>query len=343
MKERENLADLSSLPGPEPISFPWERVIFFANPGPSSEKIRITTFSSVVKRYTSSSDFKNAYSELTRGFYGSDFRMANKWLLKKGIVDIKAGVAALPEYLKSGDRENAKPWRPKTVDRKISSFSGLVKFVEKKKLVEKGAVDAFREAVKDIIAIRSEEGFGQEKRKLLSSRQLKKLYAYALNDPSPAGRRNAAILGIMIETGAGPNEICALNNSDVEEFGDKPYARVTFAGKKNARKKRFFDLSVDVSPSVLNFARSRPEGEALFTRDRDIEKQGAQHLTRAGLWFIIKKIGEAVKINDLCAEDIEFSVIVNYVRGNSGQPLAKIGKRFGRNAHAVREILGRAA
>src|SRR5438132_5707580 len=97
--------------------------------------------------------------------------------------------------------------------------------------------------------------------------------------------RDAAIVGVLADTGLRANEFCELTVQDVE----LDFERIRVVGKGG--RQRFVGLGARAQASVDRYLRRRPKGRSELWIN-----QVGKPITTSGLYQIIERIGEAAKV-----------------------------------------------
>jgi integrase/recombinase XerD len=120
-----------------------------------------------------------------------------------------------------------------------------------------------------------------------------------INDETPAGVRDRAMLELMYATGIRASEVCAANISDID-------LRIGFISVKSSGKTRMVPIGRPARAALRNYLmnarkellKNKKDDKALFL------SYIGERLTRQGVWKILKYRGEAAGLADKISPQI---------------------------------------
>ncbi|MEM7481081.1 MAG: site-specific integrase [Acidobacteriota bacterium] len=225
-------------------------------------------------------------------------------------------------------------YAPATVNKVLSALRGVLKTCWRLGLVDS---ETYARAA-DVSNVRARvlpagQGLGCE--------QVEKLLATCVADPSPAGRRDAAIFAVLYGGGLRRAELCGL---DLEDFG-KDGCRLTIRSGKGRQDRRIF-LHEDSCQLIRTWIATRGEsGGPLFC---PVSAAGTLRLTRLrgeAVRFILQKRQRQAGLDGLTPHDfrrafvsrlLDAGVDVFTVQKLAGHADAKTTARYDRRGDAAR-------
>ncbi len=208
-------------------------------------------------------------------------------------------------------------YRPTTVARKLAALKSFFRYLHTKELIASDPVEKLE-------APRIQKDLPQ----VLSPEQINHLFAQ-VDQTTPAGLRDFAMLHILYSTGMRASEIVSLNLDDF----DASSATITcLAHEEQTKPERVLPLSSVALAAVLEYLeRARPclarpakEQRALFLNHH------GERLTRQGFWLIIKSYARQAGITDITPHMVRHSFALLMLKG--GMELRSIQALLG-HAH----------
>lgn len=167
----------------------------------------------------------------------------------------------------------------------------------------------------------------------ISQHQVDELLELPLQNGTPEGLRDKAMLEVLYATGMRVSELVALNVDDVA-FDAKTVRCLGRQGRE--RTVPLSDPAVTALEEYLDIARpqltrqTNSDDEALFLNHR------GKRLTRQGFWLILKSYAEQVGMHDLTPHMLRHSFAAHQLR--SGVDLRELQERLGHASIATTQI-----
>lgn len=226
---------------------------------------------------------------------------------------------------------------PATVNKMLAALKGVLKEAWRLNLIP---ADDYRRAV-DLSSVRNET--------LPAGRELAEGEIYALvqackRDTSPAGARDAAIIGVLFTCGLRRAELVALKLDDY----DRDSGKITIlAGKGRKQRTVYVSGGAKMALDVWLIERGLEPG-ALFLRIRKGGKlqPPTQHLTSQAIYDLLEKRGKEAGLKDFSPHDFRRSMISTLLdRGVDLVTVSKIAghsspdttKRYDRRGEEVKQ------
>jgi integrase/recombinase XerD len=238
----------------------------------------------------------------TRAAYEGDLRAFSRFATRSGVSQL----GELTQELIDGYFQDceSKGLSTTTIRRQTASLKGLLKW----------------EGMEEL----SRETTSLDYKRVGNAEELKPLHPLSkeevdrLQEISQNNLRASAIIAIALQTGATPEQIRALNASDVLEQENQGMA-IRFRGKRSERQ---VTLDTSASEIVRRHKGDREGEEPLFAQKPPI-KRGEERLTRQGIWKNVKQYGEMIGRPDLNPRILHQTFIAN-AQTNDSKELARL-------------------
>lgn len=175
-------------------------------------------------------------------------------------------------------RELVQRYAPATVNKMLSALRGVLKNAWRLGLMD---AEAYRRAV----AVENVRAKTQPKGEAVGQEQLAALFQVCAEDPSPAGRRDAAMFAVLYGGGLRRAELCGL---DLADFDSADCSLTVRAGK--GRRDRTVYLPELVCEHVKAWIEVREEEPGpLFCPVRMTGEVPITRLRGESLWYVLKR------------------------------------------------------
>ncbi|WP_322487547.1 tyrosine recombinase [Chloroflexus sp.] len=215
-----------------------------------------------------------------------------------------------------------KKYANSTVARRLAAVKSFFAFLRERNLISHDPVEHLDAPRVDRFPPRA-----------ISQPQVDELLELPLQNGTPEGLRDKAMLEVLYATGMRVSELVALNVDDVA-FDAKTVRCLGRQGRE--RTVPLSDPAVTALEEYLDIARPQlarqtsSDDEALFLNHR------GKRLTRQGFWLILKSYAEQVGMHDLTPHMLRHSFAAHQLR--SGVDLRELQERLGHASIATTQI-----
>jgi site-specific recombinase XerD len=197
-------------------------------------------------------------------------------------------------------------YKPATANKMLAALRGVLKECQK---LEWMSADDFQKAV-DIPIIKATTLL---RGRALTSSEITALQSACSRDPSAAGVRDAAIIGVLYGTGLRRSELvkldCAHYKLDVNEL-------TVFSGK--GRKDRLVYIPDGAREAIKDWCILRgPRTGPLFCHVNKAGRISLRRLSGQGIWHILRKRGSEAGVESFAPHDLRRSCITDLLAGGT--------------------------
>lgn len=194
----------------------------------------------------------------------------------------------------------AEAYAPATVNRYLSAFKGVMKEAARLGLIS-------RETLQQVTDLKGAKGSRLPAGRALSAAELQRLFIACREDATPAGRRDAAMLALMVGCGLRRAEVVSLNVGNWQEAA----GALDLVGKGN--KERLAYPNAPTCQALKAWLAVRPEGdpgEALFFPVNKGGRVISRPMSERAVNDVIAKRGQEAGIS-LTPHDLRRTFITN--------------------------------
>jgi integrase len=191
-------------------------------------------------------------------------------------------------------REIVARYAPATVNKVLSALRGVLKNAWRLGLMD---ADSYRRAV----AVENVKSRVEPRGRAVEPEELAALFSVCADDPSPAGRRDAALLVVLYGAGLRRAELCAL---DLTDFDAEDCSLAVRGGKRRTQRTVF--LNPDGCRLLTAWIDARGEEPGpLFCPVRSTGEVEIQRLGGESVWYLLKRRQRAAGVSGVCERRLE--------------------------------------
>ena len=228
-------------------------------------------------------------------------------------------------------RQLTEQYAPATTNKMLAALRGVMRAAR-----DQGLIDEAR--YQRVARIRSVKVVPIDDEVILTQAQLRKLFKTTAADPGATGRRDAALLAVILATGLRRAEAAELNLDDL----DLGSASIHITGETPDRV-RTTPLDDGAAAALTDWIVVRGEDPGpLFLPTVRGGALRLRRMTDQALYLLVKQIGERAGMPELTSRMLRRTMIVRAIAGGADrEALAqRVGHMSWLNAHAFEDLAG---
>jgi len=264
----------------------------------SKETLRQLPLADTLAAFYASEKFRS-FKKNTQSAYQGDLKGLQESWKRDGIESTsQITPQAVADYLSALQRS------PATLTRYQSSITTFLSWAEAERLVSNSLVDRLPKRPK--LEMRLSLSY-------LSDEKTRDLIKKARGN-----LRNLGLVTLAVKTGATLSEIINLNVDDIKSLSEERVS-IQFTNRKG--KKRLNYLEEEAAEIIRQQAAKQKSGPLFYS---EASNNIGERLRRAGLWRIIRELGETIDWPDLNSGILRSTFVRNF-RGNPTQLSVRLG------------------